>query len=423
MFHKLKRAVIGCFLALVIFTSSGVFSGCNSSNESQSQSQQQEQSSNSSISDSEQSNDGSDSSGGQQDEDGVKFTFTVDASKLHTNLQLSYLSDSYENVSKYADGKKELSKPQPIRFKWQSSKTATNCELKISENENLSNAKTISVKTKEIKISNLKVRTTYYYQMTATVEGKTVTSEVKSFATGSFLPRLIDCDGVTNMRDLGGYNVDGGVVKQGLVYRSGRFNESYVNTINVEVTEKGMETLRELGIKTEIDLRTTVHDYNELGGYEKLDVGPLGEDVNYYKCPMIYKSLDGSDSVHTPARPQNYAEIRKIFAYFADESNYPLVFHCNIGTDRTGYISYLLNGMLGVSKEDLFRDYLFSNFGNIGGSRGLSRISDYVNAIDACQGNTLADKVETYLTQTIGVPQEHIDSIREILIEKNLVAA
>ena len=184
-----------------------------------------------------------------------------------------------------------------------------------------------------------------------------------------------------------------------------------------------METLRELGIKTEIDLRTTVHDYNELGGYEKLDVGPLGEDVNYYKCPMIYKSLDGSDSVHTPARPQNYAEIRKIFAYFADESNYPLVFHCNIGTDRTGYISYLLNGMLGVSKEDLFRDYLFSNFGNIGGSRGLSRISDYVDAIDACKGETLADKVETYLTETIGVPQEHIDSIRKILIEKNLVAA
>ena len=421
MLQKLRRAVIGCFLALVIFTSSGVFSGCSSGNESQSQSQQQEQSSGDTI-DSEQSSGGSGSSDGQQEEDGVKFTFTVDASKLHTNLQLSYLSDSYENVSKYADGTKELSKPQPIRFKWQSSQTATNCELKISENENLSNAKTISVKTKEIKISNLKVHTKYYYQMTATVGGKTVTSEVKSFTTGSFLPRLIDCDGVTNMRDLGGYNVDGGVVKQGLVYRSGRFNESYVNTINVEVTEKGMETLRELGIKTEIDLRTTVHDYNELGGYEKLDVGPLGEDVNYYKCPMIYKSLDGSDSVHTPARPQNYAEIRKIFAYFADESNYPLVFHCNIGTDRTGYISYLLNGMLGVSKEDLFRDYLFSNFGNIGGSRGLSRIFDYVDAIDACEGATLAEKVETYLTQTIGVPQENIDKIREIMIEKNIVA-
>ena len=99
-----------------------------------------------------------------------------------------------------------------------------------------------------------------------------------------------------------------------------------------------------------------------------------------------------------------------------------MVFHCNIGTDRTGYISYLLNGVLGVSKEDLFRDYLFSNFGNIGGSRGLSRISDYVDSIDACKGETLEDKVETYLMETIGVPQEHIDSIRKILIEKNIVA-
>ena len=52
----------------------------------------------------------------------------------------------------------------------------------------------------------------------------------------------------------------------------------------------------------------------------------------------------------------------------------------------------------------------------------MSRISDYVDAIDACKGETLADKVETYLTETIGVPQEHIDKIREIMIEKNIVA-
>ena len=45
-----------------------------------------------------------------------------------------------------------------------------------------------------------------------------------------------------------------------------------------------------------------------------------------------------------------------------------------------------------------------------------------LHKLDACKGETLADKVETYLTETIGVPQENIDKIREIMIEKNIVA-
>ena len=407
--NKLRKLLISLFLALTVFTSSAVFSSCNNGGG--------ESSSQSSIEEEIGGNSGGDSS--QSD---ISFTSTVNTT-MHTSLQLAYIDNaSYTAVPDQANGKNEYSKPLPVTIKWNLKGTtsqAKNCQLKIGEKEDLSDAKTISASKKEVKISNLKVRTKYYYQLTATVDGETVTSSIKSFDTTKKLPRLIDVDGVTNMRDLGGYNVENGVVKQGLIYRSGRFNESYVNTINVEVTEAGMETLKELGIKTEIDLRTTVHDYNELGGYENLDVGPLGEDVNYYKCPMIYKSLDGSDSIHTPNRPQNYTEIQKVFAYFADESNYPLVFHCNIGTDRTGFISYLLNGMLGVAKEDLFRDYLFSNFGNIGGGRGLSRISDYVNEIDACEGETLSEKVETFLTDTVGVKQEHIDSIKEILIEEH----
>lgn len=402
---------MGCVLVLAIFTSSIAFSGCNLNDNSQGQSQQQGQP-NEDLGGSGQSNSGGGSSEIEQSkEDEVTFSFTVDASKLHTNLQLAYLTDSYSNISKYATGMQELSKPQPIRFRWQSSQSATNCELNISENEDLSNGKTISVKTKEIKISNLKVHTKYYYQMTAIVGGKTVMSAVESFSTGSFLPRLIDCDGVTNMRDLGGYNVEEGVVKQGLVYRSGRLNASYTTTYREDITEKGKETMKELGIKSEIDLRTSANNDNELGGLQNATVGPLGKDVNYYQAPMNYHN--GTN------HKENYASIRKVFSYLADEENYPMIIHCNIGTDRTGFISYMLNGLLGVSQEYLFRDYLFSNFGYIEGSRSLSKISGYVNEIDECEGEVLSEKVENYLTDTIGVPQADIDAIRDILIEEH----
>ena len=42
-----------------------------------------------------------------------------------------------------------------------------------------------------------------------------------------------------------------------------------------------------------------------------------------------------------------------------------LLLHCSIGTDRTGVICFLINALLGVSEEDLYKDYLFSMFGMI----------------------------------------------------------
>ena len=89
---------------------------------------------------------------------------------------------------------------------------------------------------------------------------------------------------------------------------------------------------------------------------------------------------------------ENIPSIRNVFEILADESNYPLVFHCSIGTDRTGFIAYLIGGLLGVGQEELEREFLFSNFGYIGGSRNLDYMKAYVPAIDKYEGNTLSEK-------------------------------
>ncbi|MBP5177411.1 MAG: tyrosine-protein phosphatase, partial [Clostridia bacterium] len=354
------------------------------------------------------------SSGGQSSEKPVSFYFVSDASKLHTDLQLSYIADDYSNVAKYADGTKELSKPESATIRWQTSGKATDCELYISDDADFNDYLTVPVKANTVTVSNLKVRTKYYYKLKATVKGVTATSDAQTFVTESTTPRFIDCDGVTNMRDLGGYNAKGGVVKQGLIYRCGRLNASESRTLQVEITQKGIQTMRDLGIRSEIDLRLTKllygsSDIREVGGLT--DKSVIGDDVNYYQCPMEYEN-----GVYSSV---NYAQIRNVFAVLADRANYPLIFHCNIGTDRTGYIAYLLNGLLGVSKDDLVRDYLFSNFGKIGGARSESNIVPYVTAINNCEGGTLSEKVEKYLTGVIGVPKAHLDSIKDILIEEH----
>ena len=82
-------------------------------------------------------------------------------------------------------------------------------------------------------------------------------------------------------------------------------------------------------------------------------------------------------------------------------------------------IAYLVNALLGVSDNDLHRDYLFSNFGAIGGMRKASGLENsvYYQSVAAAKGNTLSEKTYNCLAE-FGVPTEQLDSIIDILLEK-----
>ena len=72
----------------------------------------------------------------------------------------------------------------------------------------------------------------------------------------------------------------------------------------------------------------------------------------------------------------NYTKsIKSIFEVLGDENNYPIMFHCNAGADRTGTVAFLINGVLGVSYEDLTRDFELTSFSK-GGRRWRSNIED-----------------------------------------------
>lgn len=321
--------------------------------------------------------------------------------QTHTDTVLEYLADDYNNVHTYAKGKEELSRPKSILLKCDAFAGATSYIIYLSENPDLSAAKIYKSDTNAVTITNLKIRTKYYYKFFAVKGGDVYPYNIKSFKTDD-CPRMIDCEGVTNMRDIGGYLAADGAVKQGMIYRCGRLNTSSSSQIKREITDKGIAVMRDLGIKTEIDLRLTSD--NEVGGLT--DKSVLGEDINYYQCPMQY-----DDKLFS-----NHEQVRAVFAYLADESNYPVIYHCNIGTDRTGLISYLIEGLLGVKEEDIYRDYLFSNFGKIGGGRSIGNMSIYVDKIATYSGKTLSEKIENYLL-SIGVTARQISSFKEIMLE------
>lgn len=322
---------------------------------------------------------------------------------LVNDTMAEYMADDISRTSRYAAGTAELSKPKPVSLSW-TAQDGTSYEVKVSEKEDLSDAWVYTATETALDVYNLKVGTTYYWAVTATkADGSTVTSNTGSFKTAADMPRTINCDGITNMRDLGGWTTeDGKVVKQGLLYRSGRFNSNKTEVVTPEITEAGLAVMAQLGIKTELDLREA--ENNEIGCLTE----SLIEGAKYVNIPMIGEL--------NKTRSLNDDEIVQIFELLGDKSNYPLVFHCSIGTDRTGYLGYVINALLGVPEESLQRDYLLSNFGQIGGSRNIARIKgDYIDYINGFDGATLADKTENFLL-SLGVKQEQIDTVREVML-------
>lgn len=332
----------------------------------------------------------------------ISAVYPVDDTVVqHTKKQALYLNNSLSSFVLYTNGKKEKSRPEPVEFVWHYNGGAeTEYILKLSENENMENSVEYTSETESISIYNLKLDTAYYWTVSAGNE----TSSVSKFTTDAAAPRNLYVDGITNVRDLGGWERENGTrTKQGLIFRCGRLNESSAQAPNIEITDAGKKTmLDDMGIKTEIDVRKTAD--GETGA---ITSSPLGDSVTYYSCPMEWEGNTFLD---------NKEELLKVFEILSKEESYPLIFHCNIGTDRTGMIAYLVNALLGVPEESLYRDYLYSNFGNIGGTRKLKNVesSGYYEAVHSAEGNTLSEKTYNCLVD-FGVPEEQLDSIIAIL--------
>ena len=368
-------------------------------------------------------------------EQGPKYEIRLNApasTAIHTELQTTFLSSAdphafadllgpayaAQSVSYDDDpGTLEFGRPNPITLTWTIPEGAAEhvsaYTVRLWTKSDGSDAKEIAVdadKT-EYALYNAFIGTTYKWTVTLLDdEGDSVTSSVATFRTDSQAPRNLCVDGITNVRDVGGWmTLDGGKVRQGLLYRGARLNEN--DSTDVLITEEGIRTLRdELGIKTEIDLRQTqaVNGRDESGG---ITVSPLGEGVTYLACPMDY-----GDALITNAK--NKQRVKEVFAVLADESNYPIYFHCAIGTDRTGLIAWLVNGLCGVSEKNLWRDYLFSNFGEIGGTRTRAKNEGvYVNKIKAKTGVNLAEKTYNFLKDYFGVPESDLNAVIRILKE------
>ncbi len=243
-------------------------------------------------------------------------------------------------------------------------------KIYLADNKELTGATVTEVKTSGLSsrrtytLYNLVPGRTYYYKIVCTADGKE--SAVDSFTVDDTgFVRYIKAEGARNVRDIGGWKTtDGKTVKYELLYRGNMLNGKNGGPT---LTENGIKVfVLELGIKSEIDLRTANSDDQNGIAYKDFAVGVSQNDcwflqltgekakTNYLKQPLqLYDRISASSQKSV---------VKAIFDFLGNEDNYPIYFHCNGGADRTGTLAFLINGLLGVPYEDLCKDFELTSF-------------------------------------------------------------
>lgn len=274
----------------------------------------------------------------------------------------------------------------------------TNCSgtLLLGEKSDLSDAIPYDLPEdlQSIEIHNLKVDTDYYYKVLVADQ-----EYLGNFHT-ALSTRYFYIPGLENTRDIGGYTtLDGKRVKQGLLIRG--VEPDGLATIELFIPDDKLEEVqREYDFVYDMDLRAKRVYIGEF-------TSRFGIPHDFYYAPQY------GEVFNTGFR----TALKRVFSDLAKPENYPMYLHCTWGRDRTGTIIYLLQGVLNVSQEDMVQEYLRSAywFKKMATSEDL-RVIDA--GLEPYAGDTLQEKIVTFLITEIGVTEEEIASIRSILLEE-----
>ena len=350
-----------------------------------------------------------------------------DVVEIHTEAQKTYLeyADEYKTIptNLYPDGNKTNSNPVQVKNQDVEAKKTTVSWEYDDHDDDLKYSVSISTKAdfsdgfeimgtneQSIDLYNLFLGVNYY-RVNVYYDGDeagepSYFSGTYTLKVDSTYPRnLYVGEKMTNCRDMGGRVLpSGGTIRQGLIYRT--CGNGY-NQDGQKIDDEGKNILsNQLKVKSEIVL------HNDNGFNFSLP------GTTVYNTYMDYKG--STKSKHHFSR--NTENVKNVFEILSKEENYPTYYHCRIGTDRTGLIAILLNGVLGVPLNEIYQDYLFSNFGKIGEKRyigsqaGQDDISVYVSEIEAMPGANFQEKTYNALI-SIGVSRETIAKVMNILVE------
>ena len=207
--------------------------------------------------------------------------------------------------------------------------------------------------------------------------------------------RVINPEGTTNFRDLGGYAADNG---SQVVWRT-LFRSDALDRL----TEEGVETFLTLDIKTVVNLRSA--------NIEAEDMPGVVSAANMVHLPWDLKGA--TEDVRQTYRnfvSDNLNVFREVFLLLADAGNLPLLFHCAAGKDRTGILAAVILKSLGVPDEIIYADYELTGALNPDWIVSQDNIEAALDEIKRFGG------IESFLSEYAHIDQTTLEAVRDNLL-------
>ena len=172
--------------------------------------------------------------------------------------------------------------------------------------------------------------------------------------------RRLELEGCFNFRDLGGWRTTDG--------RATRWNSLFrADSVHLMSDADVQHARDELGVRTLIDLRSDLEV--QFGGVGALaDSVALRQHAPFRSRPIDAPAAAGSDDRSPDAMVAQYLGILEHSSdliidavdALSRDGALPGVFFCAAGKDRTGVLSAVLLGALGVVEGDIVEDYVLS---------------------------------------------------------------
>ena len=219
--------------------------------------------------------------------------------------------------------------------------------------------------------------------------------------------RLLPLEKMTNTRDLGGYETQGGMFTKARKYIRGSSPS--------QASEEDLLKLKEYGVEVVVDLRSPFEKSQGENPFKK------DEDVEYYEVNLFdslsaeakdakfkeYKDLGG---VYVYMLEHRKKEIKDVFDIFIKHSYECTLFHCTSGKDRTGVISILLMDLAGCHEYDIVKDYSETYENN-------KEINDYLlTLIEDEEAKDFIKSSPRYVMELLDYIRENYGSAKEYLV-------
>ncbi|WEV44562.1 tyrosine-protein phosphatase [Streptococcaceae bacterium ESL0687] len=226
---------------------------------------------------------------------------------------------------------------------------------------------------------------------------------------------------ITNFRDIGGYEGQGGRLEEGIFFRSGQLvdlNEEQENFLKDTCKLDRIydfRSIEEVNEDPDTDLSDIVYnhldvlaDLNQGGAFSLEDMFTELGDIDEAML-RTYEEIVLSQSARSSYREFLLDLIDK------KESR---IFHCFAGKDRTGWGAYLILKIAGVSEEDILEDYLETNKARKeANDLIINQYRDQITDEEVAALESALTVKEEYLNHAVKTIDENYGSFENYLLE------